>query len=235
MLGNPKILSARRAYTFAADAIQISALITAEVQGRVRSAFNFQTSGMGTPMQTFGPVASALPPGLVFDWGSIVSDAGGLTPIRFIHFEPTRIVIDVTGPSGEIDRVYQRLREILDSVPLTGGGSILADAEHVADYSELLPVFEAHIERLLSLPVRELVKHRLLQPSNDVIFVPGFVFQAARSQEHYAGAVGSDQYVLQLRAGTRPADGVLFSAAPLSTEDHRSYLEGLEHVLLQSP
>src|SRR5215467_7175347 len=102
MHGEPTILTARRSYEFTADAIRLSALSTMQVQAHVRASFSFQSSAVGTPMPTFGPIVGTTPPGVVFDWGTFTSEDGSLTPIRFIHFEPTRVVIDLSAHSSYI-------------------------------------------------------------------------------------------------------------------------------------
>ena len=201
------------------------------VQAQIRSALSFQTAVTGTPMQTFGVVVGTLPPGVVFDWGSHVSDDGSLTPVRFLHFEPTRIVSDVAAPSRQIDAVYARVREVLGSIRLSLGAPILGEPSHVADYSELLPRFSFTLDVLLKPEVVGLLRDRVPTDLLGTSFVPGFVFQGVPNDREYQGAVGSDQYVLQLRAGTKLSDGAVFSAAPLTTEEHAVYLGQLEELV----
>jgi hypothetical protein len=231
MKSEPVVLTARRSYEFPPDAIRLSALSTALVQANIRAAFGFQSALVGSPMPTFGPVIATLPPGVVFDWGAYESDDGTIAPIRFIHFEPTRIVIDVAAHSSEIDAIYERLQSALKSVRLSSGLPVVGEPSGIADYSELLPRLDISLEELLRDPVGDFLRKRLCAGLLGSVFVPGFVFQAVPSDQPYPGAVGSDQYVLQLRAGTMPGEGPLFSSAPLTTSDHTAYLTELEAAL----
>ncbi len=231
MKAEPVVLTARRSYEFPPDAIRLSALSTTPVQAQIRAAFAFQSAVVGSPMPTFGPVIGTLPPGVVFDWGSYGSDDGTITPIRFIHFEPSRIVIDVAAQSSQIDAIYARLQQVLSSVRLSSRLSVIGEPSSIVDYSELLPRLGFALEELLRDPVGDFLRQRLSAAMLGSVFVPGFVFQAVPSDQAYAGAVGSDQYVLQLRAGTMPGEGHLFSSAPLTTNDHEAYLRALESAL----
>src|SRR5229473_6611130 len=110
MLEHVKLLSSRRAYEFRTDNLRLSMLSIKPVQEQIQQLFQFQASVMGTPMATFGDVPIAYPPGFVFDMGVWISQQDKqLIPIRLLHFEQRRIVIDVTGPSSAITAIFEQL------------------------------------------------------------------------------------------------------------------------------
>src|SRR5215204_4310238 len=109
-----RILSARRAYEFGRDDLRLTMLSSLEIRQRIQQQFNFEVAQVATPVQTFGPVPTSLPPGLVFDVGSArLPEGPSVLPIRFIHFEALRIVIDAVGPSASIDLVFDQIKEIV--------------------------------------------------------------------------------------------------------------------------
>src|SRR5258708_28360188 len=102
MLEQVKLLTSRRAYEFRPDDLRISMLSTKPVQEQIQQLFQFQTAMMGTPIATFGDVPVTYPPGFVFDMGVWISQDKQIIPIRFLHFEQSRIVIDVALPASAI-------------------------------------------------------------------------------------------------------------------------------------
>src|SRR5947209_3127631 len=110
MLEQIKLLSSRRAYEFRPDDLRLSVLSVKPVQEQITQLFQFQTSIMGTPMATFGDVPVTYPPGFVFDMGVWISQNKQVIPIRFLHFEQRRIVIDVAGPSFAITAIFDQLQ-----------------------------------------------------------------------------------------------------------------------------
>src|SRR5581483_2971695 len=109
MLAQVKILTSRRAYEFSPDALRLSSVSIQPVQYQIQQLFNFQSSAIGTPMATFGEVPSTFPPGIVFNIGVWIHQEEHIVPIRFLHFEQNRIVIDVVGPTIAIDDIADRL------------------------------------------------------------------------------------------------------------------------------
>jgi hypothetical protein len=71
---------------------------------------------MGSPIATFGEVSVTYPPGFVFAMGVWISQEKQILPIRFIHFEQRRIVIDVVGPSSAITAIFEQLRHFLSEL-----------------------------------------------------------------------------------------------------------------------
>ncbi len=144
MAENVKLLSARRAYEFGPDDIRLTILTTQTVQARLRERFAFTVAAVGTPIPTFGPVTGALPPGLVFNTGSYTTDSGHIIPIRFLHFEATRIVIDVAGTSEDVGHVYSELRRAIDELGPEDASKVLGEPTHIHDQSEITwrPAFD---------------------------------------------------------------------------------------------
>jgi hypothetical protein len=68
--------------------------------------FGFEYGAVAQPTETFREVPSTIPPGLVFYYGLASIPQDSVTPIRFIHIEPERIVIDIAGPSAVADRIF---------------------------------------------------------------------------------------------------------------------------------
>src|SRR5260221_5979497 len=113
MLEQVKLLTSRRAYEFRPDDLRISMLSTKPVQEQIQQLFQFQTAMMGTPIATFGDVPVTYPPGFVFDMGVWISQDKQIIPIRFLHFEQSRIVIDVAGPPVALTPSFHGLRQLL--------------------------------------------------------------------------------------------------------------------------
>src|SRR5258707_6483877 len=116
MLEQVKLLTSRRAYEFRPDDLRISMLSTKPVQEQIQQLFQFQTAMMGTPIATFGDVPVTYPPGFVFDMGVWISQDKQIIPIRFLHFEQSRIVIDVAGPSFPLPPLLLELWHFLSEL-----------------------------------------------------------------------------------------------------------------------
>src|SRR4051812_42762386 len=67
----PKItvVSSRRAYVFRPPELRLAALSTQEVRQAIKEAFAFNDVQVTTPPESFGPVPTTVPPGLVFSVG----------------------------------------------------------------------------------------------------------------------------------------------------------------------
>jgi hypothetical protein len=82
-------------------------------------------------MPTFGPIENTIPPAVVCDIGAVSFPEGSATPIRFIHFESRRVVIDIAGPSSRIDVVFEQLQQILAMVAVPDGSAAMGTpAQH---------------------------------------------------------------------------------------------------------
>ncbi len=149
-LDDVRVLSARRAYDFAPDDIRLTVLCTTPVMDFIRQTFDFQYASIDQPPPSFGPVPDAVPSGLVFATGSLALDNGDLTPIRFLHIEPRRIVVDVAAPSDALDAVFDALVEAVNQVPVTGSNVTIGDVTNTVDYSGLTARIPVPLSSLLN-------------------------------------------------------------------------------------
>ena len=233
MITDLTVLSSRRSYEFRPDRIRLSLLTHQRLHQALREAFGFQVVQNGVPMATFGPVAPTIPPGLVCDFGFYTSADGALTPIRFLHFEQARVVIDISGPSSRLDAVFQRVREVLQPFFTPEGPALLGEPTATREWSEL--TFQASLDpdgflhpgiREASLPLAQSLG------GDDRVLTPTLIVRWHRKDEPYAGAFGnatnpSEVFQLELRSGLKPEDRNYFSAAPLDSDAHVSFLTRL--------
>jgi hypothetical protein len=230
-----KILTSRRAYEFRIDDIRLSMLSTKPVQEQIQHHFHFQNAAMGIPIATFGEVPSTYPPGVVFDMGVWPTAEQQLIPIRFLHFDQRRIVIDVAGPSSAIDEIYRDLQNFLSSLQTSDGYPIIGEPENILDYSEFAVQFSCDISTLLPPSIKQVFSRYVRETSiyRDKIAIPLLCIAPLGAMEKFGGAIPGDYrtFTLTLRAGTRLEDAVFFSGAPLSSERHREYIADLATVL----
>lgn len=236
MLEQIKTLTSRRAYEFRPDDLRLTLLSTEENQELIKQLFHFPLANIGTPITTFGPIQNMLPPGLVFNLGRWVSPEGQVIPIRFLHFEPRRIVIDVAGPSGAIDFIFQQLCEGLADQHLVDGTPVIGEPQQILDYSEITARFSTTLQILFAQKVREvLLKALSSKGSGEELVVSPTVYlqMETRGKESTGAVVSPDSRVFQLapRLETRPEEHIYFSGAPLDSETHLAYLEELEAAL----
>lgn len=230
MLEDIKVLTTRTAYEFRPDDLRLSMLSTKPIQDGIQQLFHFQATSIGTPAPTFGDVPLTFPPGLVFNTGVWLSPDGQLVPIRLLHFEQHRIVIDVAGLSAATVAIFGMLQQFLSSIQAPDGSPIIGEPEQVLDYSEISARFPGPLDTILPKSMHELFSSR----SKEKILVPTLVVQSYPLGQVVAGTpVLNDAraFTLALRAGTRPEDRIYFSAAPLDSEAHLAYLTELERVL----
>jgi hypothetical protein len=232
MLERVKLITSRRAYEFRSDDLRLSALSTKPVQEQIQQLFQFQVAVMGVPAPTFGDVPTTYPPGFVFDVGVWISPDEQLVPIRFLHFEQRRIVIDVAGPSSAITAIFERLRQFLSGLHIPDGSPVIGEPEHVLDYSEITAKYSFSLEVLIPKPLRKLLDATVKEKGSgeDWILLPTLAMQMYPiKQELIRGPVPNDTrvFTFALRAGTRPDEHVYFSGAPLVSEEHLVFLEEL--------
>lgn len=232
MIEQIKILASRRAYEFRPDELRLTVLTTAEVSQLIQQHFSFQVVQVATPMQTFGPIPLTMPPGLVFDYGTTQTPEDAPTPIRFLHFEPHRIVVDVAGPSSAIDWTFERLQVILEEVRAPDGSPAIGEPESVKEYSEMTAHYSFGIEEVIGGPLLDLAGETFGGGGLTVLPL-GLKFGAVDpSAEVRPGDIGSMAFsqgsLIELRAGTRPEEKTFFSAMGLPTDEHRSWLEALD-------
>jgi hypothetical protein len=235
-----RFLTARRAYEFEPDNLRLTVLIAARVNQQIHEFFDFQAAQIGTPAPMFGPVPITIPPGIVFDYGTTQTGEGSPAPIRFLHFEPQRIVVDVAGPSSAIDWTYERLRDMTAELRAPDGSPAIGEPSRVVDYSEITARFSFGLEKLISEPLRAVAQRTFVGDDKDQKVVPVSVrFQATRPSDRIipgeigAGGLSRGQ-MIDVRAGTRLEDGIYFSATNLSTDEHLAWIEALDHQLRET-
>jgi hypothetical protein len=231
-----KVISARRGFEFRADDIRLTMLSAEPVVQAIQAAFRFQTVSLGTPQATFGPVTATVPPGVIFQSGVWTTEDKQIVPVRFIHCEPRRIVIDIPGPTKHISGIYSTLIDVTRQMQAPDGTQLIGEPEQISDHSEVTAKFDAGLDAWLPPSLREVFRGALglNEEGDDLAMIPTFTVQTGSFQEEYPGSVVAfNARFLQfaLRAGAKPGDHVYFSAAPLDTEAHLNYLAALERVL----
>jgi hypothetical protein len=227
-----KILTARRAYEFRPDDLRLTVLSVAQVYQQIQEVFSFHVGVVATPQQMFGPVPKTIPPGVVLDFGTTQTPDDIPTPMRFLHFEPRRIVIDVAGPSSAIDWTYEQIQHILKETTAPDGSPVIGVPDRVRDYSEISVRYDFGFESLVSGPLIELAQGKFGSESHSVLPL-GVKFQAVEPGTTVSpGEVGAPGFsrgnTIELRAGTHPEDRTYLSAAELPTDQHLAWLEALD-------
>lgn len=232
MLEQIKVLSSRRAYEFRQDDIRLTTLSTKLVQQQFQELFHFQTSAMGQPAPTFGDVPATYPPGFVFDMGTWLVSDDQLVPIRFLHFEQRRIVIDVAGPSSAITDIYERIKQFFEDLHAPDGSPVIGEPERILEYSEITARYPFALDALIAEPFRKLLTVHLPDSSKgDGVMIPSFSVRICPSDKELAGVPSANDVgslTFTLRSGTQPQEHIYFSGAPLDSETHLSYLQELE-------
>src|SRR6266566_6090498 len=236
MLEKVKILTSRRAYEFSPDALRLSSVSIQPVQQQIQQLFRFQSSVIGTPMQTFGEVPTTFPPGIVFNLGAWIHQEEHIVPIRFLHFEQNRIIIDVAGPTAAIDGIADRLFHYLSGLQAADGSPVVGEPERVLDYSEITAQFLYPLDVIFSKPLRRLLSKTMsIGISNkSKMMIPTVAIQVFPTDEVLPAVPSANDphaFTLALRSGTRPEEHIYYSGAPLDTEAHLSYLNELEATL----
>ena len=230
-----RILTARRAYDFRPDELRLTVLSVAEVHQLVQRFFSFQVVQVAPPMPTFGPIPNTLPPGIVFDYGTTQTPDESPTPIRFMHFEPQRIVIDVAGPSSAIDWTFKQLRNLLAKTQAPDGTPAIGVPEKMHDYSEISVRCNFGFDDLVDGPLLELAQETFGEDGRAVLPL-SIKFRATDpSEKVFPANIGnintSQGQLFEFRAGTRPEEGAFYSATELPTDQHRAWFEALDQRL----
>src|SRR5713226_3621541 len=239
MLEQVKILASRRAYEFSPDTLRLTSLSIQGVQQQIQQLFNFQSFTIGSPIPTFGEVPATYPPGVVFNLGVWIHQEEHLVPIRFIHFEPKRIVIDVAGPSAAIDGIRERLFYLLSGLRAADGTSVVGEPERILDYSEISARFSYPLDALLPRPVRRLLSKTISigGDTTSKVIIPTVSVRAFPKDEKVPvipSTTDPHAFTFALRSGTRPDEFIYYSGAPLDSETHLNYLNELEVVFTRS-
>lgn len=237
MIEQTKVLSARRAYEFRPDDLRLTVLSVAQVYQQIQQFFSFQVAAIGTPQQTFEAVPNTMPPGLVLDFGTTQTPEGVPVPIRFLHFEPRRIVIDVAGPSSAIDWTFEQLQHILAQVQSPDGSPIIGEPSGTRDYSEIIVRYDFSFEDLVGGPLLELAQEIFGESERSVLPLSVKFRAVDPITEVDPGKIGfggfSQGNSLELRAATRPEERSFFSVTELPTDEHLAWLEALDQRLSQ--
>jgi hypothetical protein len=236
MLEQVKLLASRRAYEFRSDDLRLSTLSIKPMQEQIQRLFQFQTAVMGSPMATFGEVPATYPPGFVFNMGMWISEEKQIIPIRLLHFEQRRIVIDVAGPSSAIAAIYENLRHFLSELQAPDGSPIVNEPERVLDYSVISAQFPFSMEAIFAPPLRKLFTKVIStnDSSEESALLSTIVIQKHPARQEIARLANpedSHAFTFGPRVGTRPEEHIYLSGAPLDSEAHLSYLIELEAVL----
>lgn len=224
-----KIISSRRVYEFRTDDLRLTVITLPAIQGKLRDIFAFQSAQIGTPVSPFGPAPRTFPPGLIFEYGQIEAPGDIVTPVRYLHVDARRIVIDVAGPSAAIDDIWSLLTQLLGDMEAPDGSPVIGTPSLVRDYSDLS--FEASadlFEAIGGSVLSELSKSLLPSAEPDMVLVPAFWVRLQRPDEEYPGITLNDPSSaaqLSLRAGTTPNSGRFFSGAPLDSSRHAKLIE----------
>lgn len=231
-----KILTSRRAYEFKIDDLRLSTLSIQTIQQEIQKLFNFQSSTIGTPMPTFGAVSPTFPPGIVFNIGVWIHQEKQIVPIRFIHFEQKRIVIDVAGPTTAIDGIAERLFQFLSGLQAADGSPAVGEPEYILDYSEITAQFPLSLDAIFSKPLRRLLSKTMnLEIGNKSMrMIPTIAVQAFPTDEVLPEVPSPNDphaFTFALRSGRQPDERIYFSGAPLASEAHLAYLDELEAAL----
>jgi hypothetical protein len=179
-------------------------------------------------MPTFGPVPATIPPGVVFDYGAALTSEGEV-PIRFLHFEPYCIVLDVAGDLSAIEQVYDQLRETLDQIHDLDGSPAVGEPVRMSDYSEISKEVSFDFERLLSEPVSRLAQSTFADREDVRVFPSAIHFLVVSSAQEIQQLPPEPS--LQVRAGTSLEDRICYSTAYLNADEHIAWLEALDAEL----
>jgi hypothetical protein len=235
MMDQVKILTARRSYEFRPDELRLTVLSVAEIHDRIRKFFSFQAAGVGTPQQTFDSVPLTMPPGVALDFGTTQTPEADPTPMRFMHFEAQRIVIDVAGPSSAIDWTFDELQRILADKKAPDGSPVIGEPQSIRDYSEISGHFDFDFEDMVAGPFLELAQETFKEEGKRVLPL-SIKFQPVNTgAEVHPGQIGLTAFSqgnhIEFRAGTRPEDRTYFSTTSLPTDQHIAWLEALNQRL----
>jgi hypothetical protein len=177
----------------------------------------------------FGPVQLGQQ-GILFQNGSI-SQGGQAIPIRLLQIEPTRIVIDVAGPSPAIEAVFDKLKAALEGVKTADGHDVIGKVTKVRDYSEVSARFGFGLADLFPSPVFEAFRSGV--GSDELTALPTISFEGLPPGQPYGGTLDAEGTTLRfaLRSGYMPEDHVYYSSALVGSEAHVAYLKRLEDAV----
>jgi hypothetical protein len=230
-------ISSRRSYEFRQDDIRLSLLSSEPVVQHIKTKFAFNFGAVATPAETFGPIAPSLPPGLVFNYGVTPYPEGDATPIRFIHIEARRIVIDVVGRSEVLKSTYDDLCGELLELIASDGSRAIGTPTYTRDHSDFRVELDFDPAELLAEGFATLMSEAFGYPEggqNSQLVVPSLRVRFPFSGYEYAAdsTPAIDSYIFDIRAGTDPVERQYVSSAPLDSEAHIGLLERIEKSIV---
>ena len=233
---NTRILTARKGYEYRLDDLRLTMLCTPPLVQRIKDAFHFQVASITTPPEIFGPVQVTLPAGLAFQLGMWPMNEEQIVPIRFLHIEPQRVVIDVGGPSSAVDGIYARLHEIVDGITAPDNGPVLGEPERILTFSEISFPSSGALKMLLKPNVQALLTDtaRQAEHNQEVELLSILQFRGQPASDTFHGEMNPSDghtFTLSLRAGTGLNSQTYYSGAPLDTDAHLAYLNALTAAL----
>lgn len=224
-----KLISARKTYEFLPNELRLTMLSLSRVRERIQEVFEFDTNEVQTPPAVFDTVPITMPPGVVFRVGGMSLLEGMVVPIRFLHFEPQRVVVDVSGPSSAIDYVFDRLNLELAEILTPDGSPALGEPWRVWDYSEL--------SARMGFGFSKLFNERFLEHTKSLFPTDG----ASRdvrplgvrfiSPDGPGGRELPDIYTLEFSDPSQLENEIYTSRADMPTDQHLAWLEALEREI----
>lgn len=234
MMNRAKIITARRAYEYAPDDLRLTSLSVGDVPDQIQRHFAFRGGSIATPPETFAAVPVTMPPGLVFNVGNVRSSSRQVpAPIRFLHFESQRIVIDVAGPSDALDEAFEQLNELLKDVKAPDGSPAVGEPRSTRDYSEVSVHLRADFNQMLSEPLSTAFLQTFANKEDDIEAVPVSLVIRVGHPSSTIDQPNYGQAILQIRAGTRVDEKILFSSSDLPSDENLAWVERLDAAISQ--
>jgi len=207
-------------------------LTLSDVADSIQTHFGFRAGTITTPPETMGPVPETMPPGLAFHLGSVRPTEGAEVQIRFLHFEPQRIVIDVAGPSSVLDDVYGQLLGIVKDLRAPDGSPVIGEPVQVVNYSEISARLDFRMSDLMDRSVLEIAQRAFSGlKDGDEVFPVTLGVHVGDPSTKVIGQPLAGYAALQVRAGTRMEERIYFSPANVTTDDNVAWLEALDQRL----
>lgn len=229
MLEQVKLIAARKTYEFRSNELRLTMLSLAKVRDRIQELFEFDTNEVQTPPAVFDTVPVTMPPGVVFQVGGTSLPDGAVIPIRFLHFEPRRIVIDVSGPSSAIDYVFDRLKAELAEVRTPDGSPALGEPWRVWDYSELSVRMGFGLDKLFDQRFLDYAKGLFSSADTNRDVRP--LGLRLISPDGPGGAELPDIYTLEFGDADQLENEIYTSRSDSPTDQHLAWLEALEQQI----
>ena len=241
---NLRELSVFQVRLFPVDTIPQSHLLDSNLTLIVGRAFQFQgyrdgdfPSGYESLMSPSG--APGQRDSLDFEAGRFHRDEGESILINSLSIEPRRILLQVSGTSGQADIVFRHLRDLLTAVaPETASG--LVEEVYKAEETTCIANLEFSFTRLFRREVLQFIENNvvdaasdsqvaaLVQPSGFRVKI-GYSAKDASIVEHGI-TLSSMELTIEPRTNTPLRDGIYYTRSPLSTEQHLKLLVEFERL-----